>query len=186
MRRCTWKACAAALAFATLVPVARAFDPSGVPASPAGQSRVERVQTTEKALLAAINVVRGRRGLRPFRASPQLGVAAFAHSEQMARLGYFEHASANGTAFWRRIQRIYSMRGFRGWSVGENIAEGSPGLTPQEALDEWLRSPPHRANIFSREWRDAGIGAVFATAAPGFFGGAPTLVVTLDLGARQR
>jgi uncharacterized protein YkwD len=140
----------------------------------------------ERELLAAINVVRGRRGLRAYRASPRLRTAAFLHSEQMARVGYFEHASASGAPFWRRIQRFYPMRGFRDWSVGENIAEGSPGLAVQEALDEWLRSPPHRANVFSHEWRDAGIGAVFGTAAPGFFGGAPTMVVTLDLGARRR
>ena len=147
---------------------------------------MERVQTMERELLAAINLVRSRRGLRPFRASPRLRRAAFLHSKQMARVGFFEHSSANGAPFWRRIQRFYPMRGFRDWSVAENIAEGSPGLAPDEALKEWLRSPPHRANIFSREWRDAGVGAVFATAAPGCYGGAPTLVVTLDLGARRR
>ncbi len=186
MRRCTWKACAAALVFSTLVPVAHALDPSGAPTSTVGESRVERVRAMEQELLAAINVVRRRRGLRPFRASPALRRAAAAHSKHMARAGYFEHASPSGAPFWRRIQRFYPMRGYREWSVGENIAEGSPGLAPREALDEWLRSPPHRANLFSREWRDAGVGAVFAKAAPGFYGGAPTLVVTLDLGARRR
>ena len=140
----------------------------------------------ERELLAAINGVRAQRGLRPFRSSRSLRAAAFTHSAQMARRGYFEHSSANGTPFWQRILRFYPDRGFRDWGVAENIAEGSPGLAASEALAEWLRSPPHRANLFSRDWRDAGIGAVFATSAPGCFGNAPTLVVTLDLGQRRR
>jgi uncharacterized protein YkwD len=186
MRRCTFKACAAALALAALTPVARAGDPLARPATPAGQSRVARVQAMERDLLVAINAVRAQRGLRPFRASRRLRAAALAHSAQMAARGYFEHTSANGTPFWRRIIRFYPMRGYRDWAVGENIAEASPALTPQEALADWLRSPPHRANVFSREWRDAGVGAIFATAAPGYFGNSPTVIVTLDVGKRRR
>ena len=62
----------------------------------------------------------------------------------------------------------------------------SPGLTAADALSVWLRSPPHRANLLSGSHRDAGVGALFATSAPGTFGGAPTLVATLDLGRRRR
>jgi uncharacterized protein YkwD len=144
------------------------------------------MQAMENELLAAINVVRAQHGRRPFRASGRLRASAAAHATQMAKVGYFEHASANGSPFWRRIERFYPARGFRDWAVGENIAMGSPGLTAGEALAEWLRSPPHRANLFSRQWREAGVGAVFATSAPGFFGNAPTMIVTLDLGKRRR
>jgi uncharacterized protein YkwD len=140
----------------------------------------------EQELIAAINVVRAQRGLRPFRVSHKLRAAAAAHSAQMATRGYFEHSSANGTPFWRRIERFYRARGYRDWGVGENIAMGSPGLDAHEALAEWLRSPPHRANLFSRSWRDAGIGAVFAPSAPGCFHGSPTMLVTLDFGERHR
>lgn len=185
MRRSTCHACAAAFALAALVSSPALALDSGAPAVSAGQLRVERMQVLEAELMTAINVVRAQHGRRPFRVSPRLRAAAFAHSEQMARVGFFEHASANGTPFWRRIQRFYPMRGFRDWSVAENIAEGSPGLTAGEALVEWLRSPPHRANLLSRAYRDAGVGAVFSTSAPGFYGGAPTLVVTLDLGRRR-
>jgi uncharacterized protein YkwD len=185
MRRSTRYACAAALAFAALVSPARAIDRPGAPEVPAGPSRLERVQALEGELLAAINAVRARHGRRPFRAAPGLRAAAFAHSREMAARGYFEHSSANGAPFWRRIGRFYSPRGFRDWGVAENIASGSPGLTAAEALQDWLRSPPHRANLFSRQFRDAGVGAVFATSAPGCFGGSPTVVVTLDLGERR-
>jgi uncharacterized protein YkwD len=140
----------------------------------------------EQELLSAINAVRVRRGLRPFRASRRLAAAAVAHSSQMVTRGFFEHSSANGTPFWRRIARFYPARGYRDWSVGENLATGSPGLAANEALDEWLKSPPHRANLFDRGWREAGIGAVFASTAPGCFHGSPTMVVTLDFGERHR
>ena len=186
MRRSTCNACAAALALAALVSSPALALDSGAPAVPVGQFRVERMLVLEEQLLSSINALRAQHGRRPFRASSRLRAAAFAHSEQMVRVGYFEHASANGTPFWRRIQRFYPMRGYRDWSVAENIAEGSPGLTAAEALAEWLRSPPHRANLLSRAYRDAGVGAVFSTSAPGIFGGAPTLVVTLDLGRRRR
>jgi uncharacterized protein YkwD len=185
MRRCTQIACAAALALAALTPVARADDPSDAPVSP-GRLRVERVQTMEQELLTAINAMRVNHGLRPLRASRHLRAAAGMHSAEMATRGYFEHSSANGTPFWRRVARFYPARGYRDWSVGENIAMGSPGLDAREALDEWLQSPPHRANLFDRSWRDAGIGAMFASSAPGCFHGSPTMVVTLDFGERRR
>jgi len=186
MRRSTLFACAAALALAALVSPALALDPLGAPALPAGKSRLERMQALEDELMAAINSVRAQHGRRPFRGSPRLRAAAVAHSREMVSVGYFEHESANGTPFWRRILRFYPMRGFSDWSVAENIAEGSPGLTASEALGEWLRSPPHRANVLSRGYRDAGVGAYFSSSAPRYFGNAPSLVVTLDIGRRRR
>jgi uncharacterized protein YkwD len=53
-------------------------------------------------------------------------------------------------------------------------------------LRDWLASPAHRANVVSTQWRDAAVGAIFVTSAPGVFDGLPTTVVTLDLGRRHR
>ena len=78
----------------------------------------------------------------------------------MARRGYFEHASPNGAAFWRRISVYYKETGYRRWTVGENLEYGQPGLEALEVLQDWLASPPHRANVVSRRFRDAGIGVV--------------------------
>jgi uncharacterized protein YkwD len=104
----------------------------------------------------------------------------------MARHGYFDHASPNGAAFWRRIAQYYVPGGYRRWSVGENLEYGQPGLGPLEVLRHWLGSPAHRANIVSTRWRDAGIGVVFVPSAAGVFGGLPTTIVTLDVGLRSR
>jgi uncharacterized protein YkwD len=112
--------------------------------------------------------------------------AAVRHSSEMARWGYFEHASPNGAAFWRRIAVYYPEAGFRRWSVGENLEYGQPELGALEVLWDWLASPPHRANVLSTRYRDAGIGAVVVESPSGVFGGLPTTIVTLDLGVRGR
>jgi uncharacterized protein YkwD len=60
-----------------------------------------------------------------------------------------------------------------------------PGrLTARRVVLLWMGSPPHRRNLLAPGWRSLGISARFAPNARGAFGGNPTWVVTLDLGAR--
>ena len=156
--------------------------------SSAPQSRTRTSSTTaalEQGVIAAINEIRRARGLRPLRSNARLAAAADFHSRDMARKGYFEHDSANGTAFWRRIERFYPSRGFRSWTVGENLLWGSQTYGPAFAMREWMNSPPHRANILSREWREIGIGAVTVASAPGEYRGRAVTIVTADFGARR-
>jgi uncharacterized protein YkwD len=131
-----------------------------------------------------INSLRGARGLRPLRISRGLTAAATYHTNQMGLRGFFEHESANGAAFWKRIERFYPALAGRGWSVGENILWGSPDISPASAVREWLQSPPHRENLFSREWREVGIAAIHFASAPGEYGGRPVTIVTADFGTR--
>ena len=43
-------------------------------------------------------------------------------------------------------------------AFGENLAWGQADLgSPLHTLDIWLKSPPHRANLLARRWRDLGI-----------------------------
>ena len=138
----------------------------------------------EGAVVARINLIRRRHGLRPLRSSGRLAAAAAYHSGDMARKGYFEHDSASGTPFWRRIERFYPSRGFRSWTVGENLLWASDTYGAAFAVREWMHSPPHRENILSRDWREVGIGAVIAPSAPGEYGGRTVTIVTADFGAR--
>jgi uncharacterized protein YkwD len=138
----------------------------------------------EEAVVARINLVRRHHGLRPLRSSGRLAAAAAYHSGDMARKGYFEHDSASGTPFWRRIERFYPSRGFRSWTVGENLLWASDTYGAAFAVREWMHSPPHRENILSRDWREVGIGAVIAPSAPGEYGGRTVTIVTADFGAR--
>jgi uncharacterized protein YkwD len=160
-----------------LAPVSGAADPRGA-LSPASQ--------LQSALLDQVNALRARHGLSRLRLSAGLDAAASQHSVQMARLGYFSHNSANGSSFSRRILRYYRVRGYRRWSVGENLLWGSPGVGPARALGLWLASPPHRANLLSPRWREIGLGAIHSTSAPGVYRGSPATIVTADFGARGR
>jgi uncharacterized protein YkwD len=153
--------------------------------APQRRSRAQSATSAlEVAVVGRINVLRRGRGLRPLRWNGRLAAAADYHSRDMARGGYFEHDSANGTAFWRRIERFYPSRGFRSWTVGENLLWASDTYGAPFAVREWMASPPHRENLLSRDWREVGIGAVTVSSAPGAYGGRAVTIVTADFGAR--
>jgi uncharacterized protein YkwD len=154
-------------------------------ARPSGSaSPKSRLSSLELDIVGRINAQRGARGIRSLRVSRGLTAAADYHTQEMGRFGFFEHASRNGAPFWRRIERFYpSGRGY--WSVGENIFWESPDTTGTSAVHEWMMSPPHRADILTREWRDVGVAAVHFDAAPGAYGGRPVTIVTADFGVRR-
>jgi uncharacterized protein YkwD len=161
--------------------------PSGATGTSTPQSGSRAQSTTaalESAVIERINVVRRGRGLRPLRWNRRLASAADYHSHDMAQKGYFEHDSANGTAFWRRIERFYPSRGFRSWTVGENLLWASDTYGASFAVREWMNSPPQRQNLLSRDWREVGIGALTVSSAPGAYGGRAVTIVTADFGAR--
>jgi len=135
-------------------------------------------------IVRRMNAIRTARGLRTLRVSRQLSAAAAYHSNQMGLRGFFEHESANGAEFWKRIERFYPSPRAGSWSVGENILWGSPEISASSAIREWLQSSPHRANILSREWREVGLGAAHFPSAPGAYHGDQVTIVTADFGAR--
>ncbi len=143
-----------------------------------------QLSALESQLLSRINGVRARRGLRPLRLSSRLTAAADQHSASMAQKGYFSHDSANGNSFWKRIASFYGYRGYRSWSVGENLLWSSPDVTPAGGVRMWMTSAEHRANLLDRNWREIGLSAVHAASAPGVYGGDEVTIVTADFGLR--
>jgi uncharacterized protein YkwD len=139
----------------------------------------------EDSVVARMNQIRRRHGLRPLRYNSRLRAAAVFHSRDMGRRGYFEHDSISGTPFWRRIERYYPSRGFRSWTVGENLFWASETYGAAFAVREWMHSPPHRENILSRDWREVGIGAVYFANAGGEYRGHSVTILTADFGARR-
>jgi uncharacterized protein YkwD len=133
-----------------------------------------------------VNLIRVRHGLSPLRESRGLTTAARRHSREMAVKGYFEHDSAGGTAFWRRIELSYGSGGFDRWEVGENLAWNRARATAADIVRQWMKSPSHRANILSPSWREVGLGAYRVRHARGAYGGRTVTIVTLDLGVRAR
>jgi len=179
MRRTAWSSILAAAALAC-----------ALVASPAG-ARTERsshrvaVSALEAQVLAEINTVRTRNGLVALRFSTKLAAAADQHSLSMARRGYFTHESADGTPFWKRVQRYYGSSHYGFWSVGENLLWASPSVDSAGAVRMWMQSPEHRKVMLTAQWREIGLSAVHVASAPGTYGGQQVTIVTADFGVRR-
>jgi uncharacterized protein YkwD len=169
-----------AVAFAALV---------GGLAAPSGRSAGAQHGATlarlESSVLAQLNAVRAQHGLQALRLNARLGSAAAQHSSEMGSSGYFEHESLDGSAFWKRVARWYGSGGYRYWSVGENLLWSSPDVDAPGALDLWMHSPEHRANILDPRWREIGISAQHFASAPGAYKGLEVTIITTDFGVRR-
>ena len=139
----------------------------------------------ESGVLTELNQIRDQYGLVPLTLNAKLTAAAADHSREMAADGYFEHTSADGTAFWKRIDRWYPTTDFGYWSVGENLLWSSPDVDAAGALKLWMNSPEHRANILAARWREIGVSAVHLASAPGVYHGLEVTIITTDFGVRH-
>ncbi len=137
----------------------------------------------EMQVLAATNDLRRARGIVPLRLSPALAAAASQHSLSMAEHGYFEHTSLDGLPLSKRVEAAYPKKGSR-WTLGENLAWASPGMSARLALRLWLASPPHREILLSPAWREIGLGAVHALVG-GVYQGRDVTILTADFGVRR-
>lgn len=168
--------------FALALLVATAF----VADSALASSRSETsLQTLNRQVLASVNRFRAAHGLRALHESAALDRSARRHSFEMGRLGYFGHSSADGLQFWQRIRHFYPAHGYSYWAVGENLVWASPSLSAGGAMKMWISSPPHRANMLSRRWRQMGVAAVSVPRAPGVYGRRRVVIVTTDFGVRH-
>jgi uncharacterized protein YkwD len=136
-------------------------------------------------VLHAVNAFRVAHHLVPLRESKRLDASARQHSLEMGADGYFGHPSANGTAFWKRIQRYFGSRHYSYWSVGENLLWSSPNVTAAAAMKMWIASPEHLRNLLTPAWRSLGVSAVHVLRAPGIYHGQPVTIITTDFGVRR-
>ena len=166
-----------------LIALAAALVPS-VLCEPAAAA-VTAADELELPIVRELNRVRAAHGLPRLRTAAPLRRAADVHAASMAARGYFAHTSADGTTFDRRIARFYPSAGRSYWAVGENLLWASPVVSPRKAVALWMASPGHRRNILSPRYRQIGISAVSASAAPGVFGGREVTIVVTDFGARR-
>jgi uncharacterized protein YkwD len=143
-----------------------------------------REPSLEALVLQRSTEVRAAHGLGQLSASTGLTKAALTHSRSMVVNGFFAHESTNGAPFWKRLKSFYTPRS-KGWTVGENLAMfGGAKPDANAIVSSWMASSPHRANLLNRQFSDAGVVILYDVAAAGVYGGEPTWVVTLDVGAR--
>jgi uncharacterized protein YkwD len=132
--------------------------------------------------LCLINRARAHYGLVPLQYNADLRDSATGHSASMVVHRYFAHEGPGGSVDSRVSRAGYLDQSVQDFTVGENIAAGSGhDGSPWQIFEDWMHSPPHRANILDPSYRDAGVGV--ARGFPlGAAGAAATY--TVDFGAR--
>src|SRR5579862_2112961 len=129
---------AAAAVYATAVALLPA------PALPAGSAgSTASMAQLQSGVLGQLNAIRRDHGLAPLTLSPQLTAAAQQHTAEMLTDGYFAHESADGSPFWKRVERFYPHVGSGYWSVAENLLWSGGPIDAREALALWMASPGH-------------------------------------------
>ena len=123
----------------------------GMPEAAAGQRVLELVNQARAQPRTCGERSFGAAG--PVTWNGKLAAASKAHSEDMARHSYFAHNGLDGTQPAKRVERA----GYRFRITGENIAAGAE-MKPENAVDGWIRSPPHCANLMNPRYTEMGAG----------------------------
>jgi uncharacterized protein YkwD len=114
----------------------------------------------ERRAFELINAARRQRGESPLQWDAELSQLARQHSLSMARSGALGHTGPDGRGMAERARDM----GIRGWQVlGENVAFNQGFDDPSAfAVERWMGSSKHRANILNRQFTRTGIGVARA------------------------
>src|SRR4051794_27268272 len=82
--------------------------------------------------------------------------------DSIERCGTFTHTPC-GNKMSAPMSRTGYARGC--FTVGENLAWVSVGMTPRQVVQAWLDSPEHRANLLDTHFRDTGVASRVITLA---------------------
>lgn len=119
---------------------------------PGGERTDLSVERQVAAVACLVNFARRRQGLRDLVVLPVLNGASVRKARAIIRCKNFAHNPCGGD--WTSAVRSTGYLGV----FGENLYVASgPWGAPRVAVDAWLNSPPHRANLFRRAWREQGL-----------------------------
>jgi uncharacterized protein YkwD len=147
---------AAATSFILLAIAALGFTFSAMPAAAAPMS----APALETAVLSEMNIARAQNHRAPLRMLNTLTTPARAQSRYLLKTGLLSHDSRDGTPFWTRLQRA----GFpRTRAMGENLVQvgGCNESTARLAVQLWMHSPDHKANLLDKRFHVTGVGVSF-------------------------
>jgi uncharacterized protein YkwD len=121
----------------------------------------------EQQLAVLVNQARQEVGLPPLKLVEGLSFAARYHAADLGVEDYFQHDTFDRStsdldwvcAWWQRVEAYYPSFD----ALGENIAAGAS--TPEMAMELWMNSDGHRANILDTGFREIGIGYARADSA---------------------
>ncbi|AYQ29953.1 MULTISPECIES: CAP domain-containing protein [unclassified Polaromonas] len=90
----------------------------------------------------------------PLRLNDTLQSVASGHAAEMARYSYFSHTGRDGS----NVDGRATEAGYPWRNIGENIAAGQ--TTADAAVQGWIKSPGHCANIMSPAYSEMGVAFV--------------------------
>ncbi|WP_234315163.1 CAP domain-containing protein [Streptomyces globisporus] len=111
-------------------------------------------------VVSLVNAEREKAGCGPLHSEGHLRSAAQGHADDMAARDYYEHHSPEGRDAGDRM----SGAGYEWSAWAENIHRGPK--TPGRAMEDWMDSPGHRANILNCSFKDIGVGVSLAANGP--------------------
>jgi uncharacterized protein YkwD len=82
--------------------------------------------------------------------------AAEGHAWDMSNNKYFSHTSKDGRTMEDRIVFAgYSIKGYKSFMIGENIAAGQESI--EEVMDGWFKSEGHCKNLMNPAFKEVGV-----------------------------
>jgi uncharacterized protein YkwD len=142
----------------------------------------DNLRRIRASILCLHNQIRAQHNLPSLRENKRLRKAALGHSRNMVSNGFFEHTTPKGVTMVDRILRARYVREDEGWALGENLAWGTGSYgTPRGAVQAWMESPGHRANLLKRSYREVGVGVVLGVPVSDAAGA----TYTVDFGVRR-
>ncbi|MDL2342056.1 MAG: CAP domain-containing protein [Patescibacteria group bacterium] len=124
-------------------------------------------------LLSDTNTQRAQAHEADLTIDPQLTAAAQAKAEDMAARNYWAHDTPDGKAPWAFI----TAAGYNYELAGENLAYGFADA--QAAVNGWMNSPTHRANVLNAGYQQVGFGVVTT---PNYQGKGEQTIVVAEYG----
>ena len=118
---------------------------------PAGSLSIDPAD--EAHMIADVNATRAAAGLPPLVDDPKLCSVARAYAHDMAARRYFGHINQEGKDVGYRLE----IAGVAYQNAGENIAFVQ---SENEAMEGFLNSAGHKANILSNKYKRIGVGII--------------------------
>ena len=138
----------------------RVSTPSATSPTTSGSPSFAEATEIERRAFERTNAARLENGLPPLVWDSKLCRMARNHSENMVRQGFFAHETPDGLQPKERA-RAAGILHFR--VLGENIAYNQGYDDPGAfAVERWMISPGHRANILSNLFEQSAIGSFVA------------------------
>jgi len=140
---------------APAAPTTTAAPPQPAPKAPPAATGGSPDANYEARVLELVNAQRAKFGLAAIAIDSRLGRSAGDYAEVLGTLNWFSHTGPDGSTLVSRVEAA----GFPFTvPIGEVLAWGNEGWTPEAMVQAWMNSLTHRVEVLSPVYTRAGVG----------------------------